>query len=580
MQGSSGLWDTGKPKRYRLKRFRPGSGEAGRPEAPLETRALRMEGEIAGTGDVLQPLQEYAVLLDDSTPMGGYTHLGTDYGRMGPGQDALRWKSRGASGQVCADLAAAGWTGLWHSLAGLRGEEDSYLDFSKCYPYVRDDYQPKCVGMIIRVQGTGILRLELKSPEERVLWWATRELSTGGDWLELRLSWLPSELRRVKSLSWVAEPGARLCVDSIHLVVEMPQVTVAEKIFLLSYAKLARSYSSNTGLVKEYAHLPEGRSDSIVASGLFCLATGAAWKMGMVKRSFAEQVLRKTHATISGVPRAMGLLPQYVQRHGEKGKIGDGAEYSTISTSLYYHGALLAAQMLWDAKTLVGLVKSVREIEFDRLHDRQGYVVKGLAGDGKTPLAASWRDWGGETALVLLLECMAAGTDARLKMGDSGTVSGGVGYIAEIQSLFYSDFSSDLADAVSGVAWGSARRGHLAEQKEYFPKRWPASAAASRPVRTFCGIECDGDGLRRQRDKDAWQSGPDPPALRAHVRISRAGPRHLLRNPCKDRSARADATLGDGGELQQRPGVSAHTGVAERGVRVHLGLPPVGPSGW
>ncbi|OFW59288.1 MAG: hypothetical protein A2133_05040 [Actinobacteria bacterium RBG_16_64_13] len=480
MQDSSDPLDTGKPRRHGIKRFRPRGGETGPAEAPVETWTPRVEGDVARTGHVLQPLQEYAVPLDDeSAPMGGYTHLGTDYGRMGPGQDDLRWKKRGASGQVCADLAAAGWTGLWHSLAGLRDEEDRYLDFNKCYPYVRDDYQPKCVGMVIRVQGSGTLRLELKSPEERVLWWATRELATGNEWLELSLSWLPSELRRVKSLSWVAEPGAHLCVGSIHLVMEMPQVTLAEKVFLVSYAKLARSYSPNTGMVRDCAHTPEGRSDSIAASGLFCLATCAAWKMGMVKRSFAEQVLRKTHATISGAPRAMGLLPQHIQRHGEKYKIVAGGEYSTIATSLYYHGAFLAAQMIWDAKTLVGLIKAVREVEFDRLRDRQGYVGKGLAGDGRTLLAPSWRDWGGETVLVLLLEHMAAGSEAQLRMDKTGSVPGGVGYLAEIQSLFYPDFSYDVPDSVSEAVWLTARRDHLAEQKGYFPGRWPGSAAAS-----------------------------------------------------------------------------------------------------
>jgi hypothetical protein len=56
---------------------------------------------------------------------------------------------------------------------------------------------------------------------------------------------------------------------------------------------------------------------------------------------------------------------------------------------------------------LEGLSNAVRAIEFDRLRDSEGYVLHGLKDDGQTALASRWEDWGGETALVLLLERMA-----------------------------------------------------------------------------------------------------------------------------------------------------------------------------
>jgi hypothetical protein len=256
-------------------------------------------------------------------------------------------------------------------------------------------------------------------------------------------------------------------------------VSFAQRVFLLSYSKLARLYSRGDGTVRDRSHWPAGEFDSIPASGLFCLASCAASKMGVVKPAFAEWTLRKTHAAVANVPRAKGLLPHFVQKQGGKYRIRAGTEYSSIGTSLYYHSMLLAAQMIWDGKTLASLVTAVKEIEFDQFRDANGYALHGFETDGQTPLAASWRDWGGETALVLLLERMALGDGARLQMDRSGEVRDGIGFIAEIQSLFYPDFYLDEPDAVTGVNWLKARRDLLAEQKSYFPTRWKGSAAAA-----------------------------------------------------------------------------------------------------
>jgi hypothetical protein len=129
---------------------------------------------------LIQPVQEYAISFEDrSSPFSHVTHLGTDYGAMGPGASHLSWKREGESGHVSVDLASAGAAGMWHSLEGLKEEADRYLDFTKCYPYVRDEFQPRCVGMTIQVRGTGSLKLELQSPEGRILWWATEDISAG-----------------------------------------------------------------------------------------------------------------------------------------------------------------------------------------------------------------------------------------------------------------------------------------------------------------------------------------------------------------------------------------------------------------
>jgi hypothetical protein len=119
-----------------------------------------------------------------------------------------------------------------------------------------------------------------------------------------------------------------------------------------------------------------------------------------------------------------------------------------------------------------------QQIAFADLKDPEGFVIHGLKEDGRAPLRSAWRDWGGETALVLLLERMAQGEAARLQMNRSGRVFRGVGFIAEIQSLFYPQFSQDRPDAVTGRDWLAERRLLLEEQLHYFPRTWPGSAAA------------------------------------------------------------------------------------------------------
>ena len=431
-----------------------------------------------------QPVQEYFFSFAEDTrmvdgkpvdfnPFRFYTHLGTDYGRIGPGESCLSWQPH----RITADLRYAGWAGMWHSLAGLARESERALDFTQCYPYfIRSQYQPRCVGMTVVTSGTGLLKLELKSPApEHVLWQTTVRLKGGKKPTTLAYSWKPENLRRVKFLNWVAESGSNLSVDTIQLNLEIADMPFATRVFLFSYAKLAPCYSSTDGAVKDRANFPIGDFDSVPASGLFCLATCAAWRMGIVDQAFAAQALRQVHQTVSNLPRAYGLLPHFIRKYDGQYRIHAGTEYSTGDTSLYYHSMLLAAQMLSDNQTLANLTGDIQEIEFEHLRDPDGWILHGIKDDGTTELSSTWRDWGGETAMAILLECMAAGEDARLRMDGSGKVFRGIGFIAEIQSLFYPHFSQPIPDAVSGVNWLTARRDLLTAQMAYFPRTSPAA---------------------------------------------------------------------------------------------------------
>jgi len=420
---------------------------------------------------LVQPVQHYFVPLRGPSPFRRITHLGTDCGPMGPA--ALTW----AEGSIRAAPRRDGqWAGMWHSLAGLAREKRRTLDLARCYPpFIRDAWQPRCVAIVARARGTGRLELELKAPDERVLWQATARLDSPTAWSELRLPCRPARVPNAKFLTWLTRAPADLSIDSIGLELELPPMPFPERVFLASYAKLARCYAPAEGVVRDRAHTPAGRFDNVPASGMFCLATCAAWRLGIVDRAFAQETLRRVHHTVGSLPRACGLLPHFISRRAGRYRIHPGTEYSTVDTSLTTHAMLLAAQMLGDRETLAELTRAVRGTQFDKLRDAEGYVLHGLATDGRTPLRHAWRGWGGETALVLLLERMAAGDAARLRMKRTGKVYRGVGFIAELQSLFYPHFSRDEPDAVTGVNWLAARRALLAEQMACLPRHTAAA---------------------------------------------------------------------------------------------------------
>jgi hypothetical protein len=431
-----------------------------------------------------QPVHEYFTPFGaDVTPAdrGTYgtqfTHLGTDFGAMGPEAGRIGWAPGGAAR---VDLRQAeGWAGLWHSLAGAAADRSVTLDFARCYPaWIKDEYQPRCQGVYVRVSGTGRLGLEIKGADERVLWARTIELD--GPAKEARFDCDPAGLRAAKFLNWIAEPGAVLAVDAIGLTVQFPPMPLPDRTFLLSYAKLARCAIPGTGLVKDQGQRPAGAFEAIPASGLYALATVVASERGVVDRKTAEQVLTDARRALAALPKADGWLPHFVTR-GPDGKyaLAPGTEYGTVDTSIAYHSLLLAAHLLGDRDAEAAVLAEIRKVRFDRVRGTDGFVRYGLAGDGKTPLAGGWVEWGGEATLVALLERMAVGPTADPKISRSGKVPDGVGFVAELQSLFYPHFDSPRAEAITGAEWLTIRR-ELAREQAAAVAKDPKAAPAAR----------------------------------------------------------------------------------------------------
>src|SRR5690606_32593452 len=138
----------------------------------------------------------------------------------------------------------------------------------------------------------------------------------------------------------------------------------------------------------------------------------------------------------------------------------------------------LAATMLGLTAVSADIERIIADVDFDSLTNAEGLISHGIAEDGDTPLVARWADWGGESALVLALEAMVPIRFPRGRMDPGPRVYRGVGFIIEIQSLFYPDFDRPEPDLLAGTLWPDARRELLTRQAAYVREQWPGSPAA------------------------------------------------------------------------------------------------------
>jgi len=430
---------------------------------------------------IWQPVLDFGAIphagpVTSVNPFVSYTHLGTDFGFHGPAESLLNW----SNGQIEADLTGLDlWAGMWYSLEGMAASTGESLDFAAPYPApVRPASQPKITKIAVQARGHGQLKLEIKSPGEDLLWEHRFSLAdTDSPALEIEVD--PLVLRRAKFLLWTAEPSSRIVLNKVELGVETGSTTVDDFALRASFAKLARCYSQGTGLLRDRAHVPHGAFDSIPASGFFALATAAvsAPEIGLVSPEAARRILHEVADTLMAIDTAHGLLPHFVRETNGVHIIHPGTEYSSVDTAIAYQSLLLAAAILGDAEVMARVLSAIQEIDFATLTLPDGTISHGMREDGKTVIPYSWRDWGGESALVVLLRALADPTAPAAMMANTGHPWQGTGFIAEIQSLFHPDFAQPIPDAL-GVNWLTVRRSHLAAQKQYWPKHHPECTAA------------------------------------------------------------------------------------------------------
>lgn len=410
---------------------------------------------------IIAPSNENRQARHEVNPFISYTNIGTDYGYIGPAVNTIGWKRSMISMEFNEDLDS--WGGVWHSMSRLDRMHAHRMNFHACYPeQILPAFQPKITGIKAIIRGKGKWKIDLLDQYNKLLWSETREISA--DRFAEIIYDLPSEgLESVKHLSWVAERGADIDLDAIELRVTTPDVSFEEWVFLASYMKALTCWSSETGLLRDRAHIPDGAFDSISASGLFCAATAAAASRGIVEKDFAKVVCQRAFESASSLRGPYGLLPHFVKMDEGMLKRHKGTEYSTIDTALFYFGLLIATHTLDELTMHEQVLEWMKEMDFAPLINEQGFISHGVEKDGKTIIPYYWRDWGGESALVILLQAIAQ-PELKSTMASTGSIHQGTGFIIELQSLLFPDFSKDEADVLTGVNWLTQRRAHLTKQ--------------------------------------------------------------------------------------------------------------------
>ncbi len=469
-------------------------------------------GPLAARETVWQPVTDYSISFPGEhpnaappiNPFENFTHFGTDFGWMGPGQERID-----SHAGVIRTKPEGEWTGAWHSLSGLAREETRMFDPADVTGLGGPaEKRAGVTAVTVDARGNGQLRLELADSARMVRWSGTVVLIPGQK-TRHRFEIKAGDLGKLKFINWVAEPGCAAEISSVGFEVAKPEMPPQEWLFRISLGKLRRCHDPEGGLTRDRSHTPAGVFDSISSSGLHALASAAAVREGVLDRETVEPEVRRTAQAVLGLPRAAGFMPHFSSR-GEEGVAGihPGTEFSTVDTAIALHALRLAAGILElpDVSSAVG--QAVAELNFDLVTDSEGWIGHGFATDGTTPLSSQWRDWGGETALVLALEGMVPEHQARGRMEPGGKVFRGVAFIAEIQSLFYPDFDRADPDQISGASWPAARQELFQRQARYVVEQWPESAAARGGIFGLSGGEAGmpGDGYTA--------NGPDIPGLR------------------------------------------------------------------
>jgi hypothetical protein len=383
-----------------------------------------------------------------------YTRIGTDRGEMGDENGVYTANIGGGTASVTVQ---SGWGGVWTSLkynAALNAELNPTQLLG---PYVKSQYQPTIVGIEVDIiDGSGAFKIELKDKNHNIIAQKVFQLSGG----QRTLEFIITPHKNISKLNWIVDGAGHATVDEVRLVIESPEFTLAEAVFLFTYGHLSQCYDADSGLVRDRARWPVEDFAAVQTIGTFSLATAIAWDLGYVEKSTANTIITKTKHTILNLPRhEKGLLPHYLTN----GSITENTEWSSVDTVITLIAEILACQAVGeDTSQLETMIKNIdwNDLTGNGTHSiGMGYDYAG------NKLEETWDTFGSESFLAAVAYSAATGNNnVKLDKYSTPPTWDGSGFNDELAALFFPMNGTDIW----GNNWALYRQEAFHTQFNYF----------------------------------------------------------------------------------------------------------------
>ncbi|MCA9920256.1 MAG: hypothetical protein KC445_20010 [Anaerolineales bacterium] len=382
-----------------------------------------------------QGLTTSTVIIDDFTaqpimgdPIWFYNRIGGDRGEFGLG--TVEWGHAFVTATVTQTMGAEGWVGVWTSLNHVM-VEDIPLDLTAVFPpQIGSSYQGAVTAFRLHVvDGQGTLAVELQADGIKV--WEREAALTGGNQI-LTFPVTTTSNSNVNNFNWLVKGDVDdfVVVDRVEMDISLPDLPLAERAFLWSYAMLLSNLDMSTGIVRDRANFPEGDFDNVSAAGLLAAATAQAEYLGMVSTADAETIVTKITDGLTGLADCHGLWPHFTKN----GVIAAETEWSSVDTIIAQIALIEANQALGLTAGTTKSENALNSIVWTEVLSDNGQISHGFDTGCTALLPNTWNDFGGETWLANFGYAAAAGNVTAV--ATRPPTYNGSGFIDEIAWLF------------------------------------------------------------------------------------------------------------------------------------------------
>ena len=422
-----------------------------------------------------QPLHQYTFPIDTGD-VRYYSQISTDAGLLSNGPSARIEQTDGALHIVTkTEAGSASYAGYWHSVRELARHRDLLLDPGAALPWPISSSQFRLVSWYAAVKGQGNWKAELKvgpqNDETLLKKWEFNGFKSE-DYREVERA-IPAETPPFKLLNLVAETDSDLYFDEVGFYVKVPPMSDLRYAFLVSAAQVFRCYgrepNSGTWLCRDRAYWPLGDFDSVPGLGFSALVAAVAQQLGYVSTDDARTLTTDAVDSLLALPsHPSGFYPHWTKVIEGKVIAHPDSEISTIDSGLGLMSAYYACSILDLQNERLSVLQKIRTLDFASV-TVNGEISMGFGKDGQI-IPSTWRPWGGETLLMLVLARLNNlanhfSSETAPPPPPAPAVDHGTGFIMEIAPLLFGKFGGrNIGPDRYGVDWYVTRQRVLSDQ--------------------------------------------------------------------------------------------------------------------